>query len=221
MDRPPGKTVTFGEARSYTLDPYGFLDPPEQWDEEFANGMARLQGIYGGLTKEHWDFISYLREKFLKEKKLPLLVVACAENHLPLGKLKSLFPTGYFRGACRIAGLNYKFIEEVNSWTICETAPLLMREFKVTPQGFLEDFNQWNERFAHLVSQEWKLPNGLTSRHWEIIRFLRNYYHTMKNIPTVFEVCQAHDLDLEGLQDLFPDGYRRGACRIAGLPFFA
>jgi TusE/DsrC/DsvC family sulfur relay protein len=221
MDRPSAKMVTFGEGKTYTLDEFGFLDPPEQWDEEFAKGMARLQGIYDGLTQAHWDFILYIREKFLKERKLPLLVVACAENHLRLGKLKSLFPSGYFRGACRIAGLNYKFIDEVNSWAVLETAPLLMREFKVTPQGFLEDFNQWNERFVHLVSQEWKLPRGLTPKHWEVIRFLRNYYQVMNNIPTVFEVCQAHHLDLEDLEELFPDGYRHGACRIAGLPFFS
>ncbi len=221
MNGPSQKVVTFGEGKTYTLDQYGFLDPPEQWDEGFANGMARLQGIYDGLTKEHWDFISYIRQKFLKEKKLPLLVVACADNHLPLPKMRSLFPRGYFRSACRIAGLNYKFINEVTSWATLETAPLLMREFKVTPHGFLEDFNQWNERFAHLVSDEWKLPRGLTSKHWEVIRFLRNYYQTMNNIPTVYEVCQAHHLDLKDLQELFPGGYRRGACRIAGLPFFA
>jgi len=220
MNRPTVKIVTFGEGKTYTLDQYGFLDQPEHWDKEFANGMARLQGIYDGLTKEHWDFISYIREKFLTEKKLPLLVVACAENKLRLGKLKSLFPTGYFRGACRIAGLNYKFICEVNFWATCETAPRLMREFKVTPQGFLEDFNQWNERFANLASDEWKLPLGLTSKHWEVIRFLRNYYLAMNNIPTIYEVCHAHNLDLEDLQELFPEGYRRGACRIAGLPFF-
>ena len=220
MDHPTAKVVTFKTGKDYTLDQYGFLDPPEQWDEEFANGMARLQGVYDGLTKEHWDFISYIREKFLKERKFPSLVEACAENHLHLGKLKLLFPTGYCRGACRIAGLNYNFINEANSWAFCETAPILMREFKVTSQGFLEDFNQWSERFANLVGYEWKLPDGLTDKHWEIIRFLRNYYLIMNNIPTVYEVCQAHGLDVEDLQELFPEGYRRGACRIAGLPFF-
>ncbi len=215
------KIVTFREGKTYTLDQYGFLDPPEQWDEEFANGMARLQGIYDGLTKEHWDFISYIREKFLNEKKLPLLVVACTENHLRLAKLKLLFPTGYLRGACRIAGLNYKFICEVNCWVACESAPRLRSEFKVTPLGFLEDFNQWNERFASFVSDEWKLPSGLTPKHWEVIRFLRNYYQATNNIPTIYEVCSAHHIDLQDLTELFPEGYRRGACRVAGLPFFA
>lgn len=221
MNHPIEKTVTFGESRSYALDEYGFLEQPDQWDEDFANGMARLQGIHDALTEEHWRFISYIREKALKEKTLPLLVVACADNNLRLGKLKSLFPTGYFRGACRIAGLSHRFLCDVNIWHSYETAPRLKPEYDITPQGFLADFRQWNERFAELLSDEWKLPHGLTAKHWEVIRFLRNFYQVQANIPTVYEVCQAHHLDLDDMVELFPDGYRRGACRIAGLPFFA
>ncbi|MHC4403909.1 MAG: TusE/DsrC/DsvC family sulfur relay protein [Planctomycetota bacterium] len=221
MSRPAAKTVTFGEDKTYTLDQYGFLDPPDQWDEDFADGMARLQGVYDGLTQEHWDFLFYIRDKFLKEKTLPFLVVACADNNLRLDKLKSLFPTGYFRGACRIAGLSYEFLCEVNIWHTYETAPRLKPEYEINSQGFLADFDRWNERFAAVVSEEWDLPDGLTPKHWEIIRFLRNYYQATGNIPTVYEVCEAHGLDLHGFQDLFPGGYRRGACRIAGLPFFA
>jgi len=221
MSRPASRTVSFGEGKTYTLDQYGFLDPPEQWDEDFANGMARLQGIYDGLTKEHWDFIHYIRQKALSEKTLPLLVVACADNRLRLDKLKSLFPTGYFRGACRIAGLSYRFLCDVNLWHTYETAPRLKPEYTISPQGFLEDASQWNERFAEAVSAEWELPEGLTDKHWEVIRYLRNYHQATGNIPTVYEVCEAHRLDLEAFRELFPEGYRRGACRIAGLPFFA
>ncbi len=221
MSRHTPKTVAFDEGKTYTLDEYGFLGQPDQWDEGFANGMARFQGIYDGLTKEHWDFISYIRRKFLEEKTLPLLVMACADNHLRLDKLKALFPTGYFRGACRIAGVSYKFLCDVNLWHTYETVPHLTASYKITPQGFLEDSEQWNERFAHLASVEWDLPQGLTPRHWSVIRFLRSYYAAMNTIPAVHEVCEAHGFDLDDLKELFPDGYRRGACRIAGLPFFA
>jgi len=221
MSAPAQRKVVFGEGQAYTLDEHGFLDPPEQWDEEFARGMARLQGIYGGLTREHWDFLAYIRNRVLTQKALPLLVVACAENNLRLDKLKALFPTGYFRGACRIAGVGYEFLCHVNIWHTYETTGRVRPEYKLTPQGFLEDFNAWNERFVHQTSAEWDLPHGLTSTHWEIISFLRNYYQTTSNIPTLYEVCEAHNLDLAGFQALFPEGYRRGACRIAGLPFFA
>ena len=58
--KSPGQTVTFGD-RSYTLDAHGFLDPPEQWDERFAEGMAERLGVHTGLTGEHWSLVRYLR----------------------------------------------------------------------------------------------------------------------------------------------------------------
>ena len=221
MNRNSEKTVTFGEGQTYILDKYGFLTQPELWDENFANGMARLQSIYAGLTEEHWNFINYIRQKFLQENDLPLLVKACADNNLRLSRLKLLFPTGYFRGACRIAGLSFKFMCDTNIWHSYETVSLLKHDYKISEQGFLENFDDWDEHFANLVCGESKAPDGLTSVHWEIISFLRNYYLAMNNIPSVYEVCQAHNIDLNDLKELFPDGYRRGACRIAGLPFFA
>lgn len=221
MSDSAAKSVTFGEGKTYLLDDFGFLYPPEQWDEDFANGMARLQGIHDGLTEEHWKFISYIREKFLVEKTLPLLVVACVDNNIRLGKLKSLFPTGYFRGACRIAGVGYQFVCDVNIWHTYESVDRLPPEHEITSQGFLEDFDQWNERFAKIASAEWQLPHGLIDKHWDVIHFLRNYYLTMNSIPTVYEVCEAHALDLDDFYALFPPGYRFGACLIAGLPFVA
>lgn len=221
MNDSSAKSVTFGEGKTYALDKFGFLERGEDWDEDFANGMARLQGIYDGLTEEHWSFINYIRDKVLKEETLPLLVVACCDKQLRLDKFKSLFPTGYFRGACRIAGVSYAFMCAVNIWHTYEMVPRLKPEHELTPQGFLADFEAWNERFASVVSEEWDLADGLTDEHWEVIRFLRNYYRALNNIPTVHEVCEAHGFDLDHLRQLFPGGYRRGACRIAGLPFFA
>lgn len=215
------ETVTFGEGKSYALDRHGFLDPPEQWDETFANGMAKKLGIFDGLTEEHWSFILYLRKKFIEEKTVPLVVYACVDNNIRLGKLKALFPTGYHRGACKIAGISYVFMYEHNIWLTYEFNPVLRAEHRVTAMGFLEDFEAWNERFSHLVASEWSLPQGLTEKHWEVIRFLRDFYRKAKNIPTVFETCKANHMELDELMECFPGGYRRGACRIAGLPFFS
>ncbi len=221
MSSDKTKTITSGEGKTYVLDKYGFLANPELWDEEFARSMARLQGIYDGMTQDHWNFIYYIRNKYQEEKTLPLLVVACLDNHWRLDKLRSLFPTGYFRGACRIAGLSYAFLCDVNIWHTYETVPNLKSEYKITPQGFLADYETWNERYAHLIGDEWGLSEGLTDKHWQVIHFLRNYYQAMHNIPNVHEVCEAHNLELDDLKELFPGGYRRGACRISGLPFFA
>ena len=117
--------------------------------------------------------------------------------------------------------MSHKFLSDENIWHTYETAPRLKPEYKISALGYLEDFNQWNERFAELVSSDWGLPHGLTDQHWEVIRFLRNYFQATNNIPTIYDVCGAHNLELDDFRKLFPDGYRRGACRAAGLPFFA
>jgi len=212
------QTISFGK-KEYQLDRHGFLDPPGQWDEDFAAGMAKKLGIYGGLTEDHWKFIRYLRGKFLDEGTVPVVVIACADNQLRLSRLRDLFPTGYHRGACKIAGINYAFMSDINLWLTYETVPAVEAEHQVDELGFLQDFEQWNERFAHWVVRNWDLPEGLTEQHWKIIRYLRDFYRKTKNIPTVFEVCRANNIGLNELGKLFPKGYHRGACRAAGLPF--
>ena len=221
MSAQKPNTIGFGGQKSYTLDEHGFLNPPEQWDEEFAQGMGRLLGIVGGLTPEHWEFIRYLRRKFIEEKTVPLVVHACADNKLRLSKLAFLFPTGYHRGACKIAGINYQFMYENNYWLTCESYSVLKSKYKLTPLGFLESFEQWDDRFAQVVASEWQLPHGLTEKHWQIVYFLRDFYSKTNNIPTVFATCKANGVDLDELHALFPGGFRRGACRMAGLPFLA
>ena len=64
------------------------------------------------------------------------------------------------------------------------------------------------------------MPPTLTEKQREVIDFLRRFYAERGEIPTVLETCREHGLDLAELGELFPGGYRRGACRIAGLPFF-
>jgi len=213
-------TITF-KNKSYTLDKNGFLNSPDQWDENFAEGMAKKLGIDGELTQEHWEFISYLRKKFVVEKVVPVVVIACADNQLRLNEFRKLFPTGYHRGACKIAGINYEFMYKHNMWLTFETSPVLRNQYRMTALGFLEDFETWNKRFASLLASQWDLPAGLTKEHWAIIEYLREYFVKNKNIPTLHETCKVNDLTIGKMGKLFPEGYRRGACRIAGLPFFA
>ena len=214
------QTITVNDQQ-YSLDSHGFLDPPEQWEENFAEGMARSLGIHEGLTEAHWKFINYIRNKFLIEQTVPVVVTACFDNQLRLTDLRELFPTGYHRGACKIAGLNHALMCDVNLWLSYETLPAIKAEPKVEELGFLKDFDQWNERFAHGVARNWDLPEGLTEDHWKIIHYLRDYYRNAKTIPTIFETCKSNQISLDRFGELFPRGYRRGACRAAGLPFFA
>ncbi len=212
-------TVTF-KGKSYTLDNHGFLDPPEQWDEGFAEGMAKMVGVTSGLTARHWQLIRYLRRKFLDERTVPVVVAACGDNQMRLSELRSLFPTGYHRGACKIAGINYQFMYELNYWLTYETAPPAKPRYQLDELGFLRDWERWDEDFVELAMAQRDPPAAPTPRHMQVIRFLRDYYAANRTLPTVSETCSVNDLNLEELQELFPAGYRRGACRIAGLPFF-
>ena len=211
-------TVVFG-GTVYELDDYGFLDPPDQWTEEFARGMAKMVGVIDGLTERHWQIVRYLRSKFLDEKTVPVVVLACADNHMRLSELRSLFPTGYHRGACKIAGINYRFMSDLNLWLTYETAPRLPPRFELDSLGFLKDPSQWDEDFVELLMGQRDPPMAPTQRHLQVVRYLRDYFAVNRQIPTVFEACSANDLSLEELKALFPAGYRRGACRMAGLPF--
>ena len=213
-------SITFKD-KIYTLDKNGFLDPPDQWDENFAEGIAKKLGIDGALTQKHWEFISYLRKKFVEEKVVPVVVIACNDNKMRLNEFRTLFPTGYHRGACKIAGINYEFMYKHNMWLTFETSPVLKNQYRMTPLGFLEDFNTWDKRFASLLASKCDLPEGLTNRHWTIIEYLREDFTKNRNIPTLHETCKENDLTFSEIGELFPEGYRRGACRIAGLPFFA
>ena len=57
----------------------------------------------------------------------------------------------------------------------------------------------------------------LTDKHWQIINFLRKSFEKNNMVPTIYETCEANGIDLEELEKLFPDGYHRGAVKIAGL----
>jgi len=48
----------------YKVDALGYLLDPEEWDENFAEGMAPKVRIEGGLTKAHWKVIYFIRNTF-------------------------------------------------------------------------------------------------------------------------------------------------------------
>jgi len=62
-----------------------------------------------------------------------------------------------------------------------------------------------------------KNPRGLTDKRWQIINFLSDYYKRNKIILTVYGTCDTDNIELEELEQLFPDGYYRGEIKIAGL----
>lgn len=209
--------VTFGDS-TYTLDSYGFLEHPSFWDEAFAEGMAHAAGIGEGLSGEHWEVISYLRSTYDQKDDVPYFVTACMDLGIRLARFRTLFPTGYMRGALRVSGLSFALINARKAQQTYENLSTIWDKFQLTPLGFLVRHEDWNRTFANLVASEWELPCGITEGHWKVIRFLRERFGSSGAIPTVYDACKINNLSLKDLHTLFPTGYRRGACRMAGLP---
>ncbi len=90
-------------------------------------------------------------------------------------------------------------------------------------EGYLADLNDWSEDFARALAQEEGLV--LTLEHWEVIRFLREYFHE-HGVQAQVRVMIRHFEPLWGpqrgnnhyLHDLFPvGGPQKQGNRFAGL----
>jgi len=209
------------KEKKYRVDDMGFLLYPEDWDEDFAIGMAEQQNIEGGLTDQHWRVINFIRNNFEKMNSCPLVYVACKNNDLGLGDLKALFPRGYLRGACKIAGVTYRAGQMQVNW-IEENFVHHKKEYDnklymVDAHGFLINHDDWDENFAVQRAHNLGMEGNLTGRHWDVIGFLREYFDKNGEVPNIYETCGKLNLTLEELQMLFPTGYHRGAVNIAGL----
>lgn len=89
-------------------------------------------------------------------------------------------------------------------------------------EGYVTDPADWNERLAEELAR--KEGIALTEAHWSVIRFMRRYYdehhiapdarHVMKHLAGFRGAAQA---DRNDLFRLFPYGYVKQACRIAGM----
>lgn len=214
------------KGKSYEVDSQDFLEDFRSWDTDFAKGMAQRLGMGEDLTKEQWDVINFLRDSFKATGVCPNIYETCRMCGLRIKELKRCFPTGYLRGACRLAGITYKEgcvgqrgvhwppyaeIEDVQVVYNHKT-------YQVDVRGFLVNPDDWDEYYAIHRAFDMKIPGGkLTDRHWQIIRFLRESYEKSGEVPTVYETCENNEIDLEELERLFPDGYHRGAVKIAGL----
>ena len=90
------------------LDAEGYLVEPENWTEAVAEEFARQENIQ--LTDDHWDAIRFMREQYDENQIIPDArhVIKHLSNRLGTDarkRLFELFPDGYVKQACRIAGM--------------------------------------------------------------------------------------------------------------------
>lgn len=213
-------TIAFGKKK-YRIDRHGFLLDPEEWDEDFARAMAPRVRIKDGLTEDHWHVIHFVRTQFEQMKICPLVYVAARNNGFGIGKLRELFPTGYLRGVCKLAGITYRESTIQHYWLEenCDRHEYAFtkKSYHIDGLGFLIDPKEWDENFALMKAHEMKMPHYLTECHWQILHSIRKYYEEHGEVPTVYETCEENNVDLEMMEELFPDGYHRGAVKLAGL----
>ncbi len=83
-------------------DEEGYLIEPQDWNEEIAVEFARQENIV--LTEEHWSAIRFMREYYAEHQIAPdarFVIKHLGERN----RLFELFPYGYVKQACKIAGM--------------------------------------------------------------------------------------------------------------------
>jgi len=90
-------------------------------------------------------------------------------------------------------------------------------------EGYLIDISLWNRELAELIAEDEDIE--MTTDHWEVINFLRQYYEDFQIAPAVRVLTKAVKKKMgpekgnsKYLYELFPYGPGKQACKIAGLP---
>ena len=95
-----------------------------------------------------------------------------------------------------------------------------MEIIKKTPEGFLENWKDWNKSIAQSLAQEQNL--SLSKEHWLVLDFVREFYTQYEYTPIQRFIIKhlrsvIPNSDSVYLKKLFPEGPRQ-ICLIAGLP---
>ena len=95
-------------AQSPTVDAEGYLVEPQDWNEELAEVFARQENIQ--LGEDHWDVLRFMRTYYEEHQIIPdarhtIKHLAIRFGTAARNKLFELFPYGYVKQACKIAGM--------------------------------------------------------------------------------------------------------------------
>jgi TusE/DsrC/DsvC family sulfur relay protein len=227
----------------YQLSPNGRLTTLSDWNEDVAHALAEREGIE--LTDAHWEILCVMRVFYQDYNISPirkLLKRSIAERLGPEKAtddyLNRLFPGSVEVQGTRVAGLPEPLLDAERDQSFYTTAQVrepavaghFVDEFEfegekvaVFSHGNLVHPEQWNERLAEFMAAKEHLE--LTREHWEVLRFLRQFYFQygispmkrllMKHMEGQFGAEKSSE---EYLYELFPQGPARQGSRIAGLP---
>jgi dissimilatory sulfite reductase related protein len=86
------------------VDAEGFLQKPEQWNEDLGLEIARQSGI-PDLNDRHWMVVRFMRETFLKTGAAPTIRTLGKDSGVAVKELYQLFPKGPAKLAAKIGGI--------------------------------------------------------------------------------------------------------------------
>jgi tRNA 2-thiouridine synthesizing protein E len=97
------------------------------------------------------------------------------------------------------------------------------KEVVLGENGYLANLDDWNRDVAGYFAAEEGIR--MSDRHWEVVNLLRDYYKRYQIAPMiqllVREIGKKFGPEkgtTAYLEELFPEGPAKQACKIAGLP---
>jgi tRNA 2-thiouridine synthesizing protein E len=98
------------------------------------------------------------------------------------------------------------------------------KSYETDENGYLVNLEEWDEDVALKLAEGEDI--SMDEAHWDLVKFLRNYYAEYQIAPAVKILTKAvaseRNMDKkeasEFLYGLFPKGPALQACKIAGLP---
>ena len=97
------------------------------------------------------------------------------------------------------------------------------KSLETDEEGYLANMSEWQPEVANVMAEIDDC--NLSENHWEVINFLREYYHEYQIAPAIRILTKAIGRKLgkekgnsKYLYELFPEGPAKQACRYAGLP---
>jgi dissimilatory sulfite reductase related protein len=90
------------------VDAEGYLIEPQEWTDEVAVVLAQQENIE--LNDDHWDVLRFMRDYYAEHQiavDVRHVIKHLAKKHGPESRnmVFDLFPYGYVKQACKIAGM--------------------------------------------------------------------------------------------------------------------
>ena len=86
------------------VDDEGFLQKPDQWNEDIAKEIASEYGV-ADLTDRHWMVINFMRNEYLANGTAPSIRALGKKSGVSVKELYQLFPKGPAKLAAKVGGI--------------------------------------------------------------------------------------------------------------------